>query len=60
MAAVCRRVQILFTAMRERSFAFLRLRAAKERFLENRYEPRRPELWAEVEYWSWRVDNAPR
>lgn len=43
--------------MRERSFAFLRLRQAQERFKKNRYEPRRAELWAEVEYWKWRVER---
>lgn len=47
-------------SMRERSYAFVRLVEAKTRFKENRYEPRRPALWAEVEYWSWRVDNAPK
>lgn len=46
--------------MRESEYAFLRLRAARERFKENRYEARRPELWAEVEYWEWRYSRRDR
>lgn len=41
--------------MSGRDYSYFRLREARQRFMENRYEPRRPELWAEVEYWEWRL-----
>lgn len=42
-------------AMRDSDYNYVRLREARQRFKENRYEPRRAELWAEVEYWEWRL-----
>lgn len=43
--------------MSDRDSAYFRLVEARQRFKENRYEPRRAALWAEVEYWEWRLSR---